>query len=433
MDWNFRKGLMNDIIKFLNASPECFSAIGNIKNQLLAKGYEELFETSSYNIQRGGKYFVTRNGSSLIAFNIGKRLDNPSLQMTASHVDSPALKLKPLPMAKGADCMKLNVELYGGPVLDSWFDRPLGLSGRVMVKKDQRIKSELYDYGKPYCLIPSVAPHLGGRGEGKANPQIDLQPLITMDTEYDLIKELAKHFAVNDCDILGFDLFLYPYEKGLYWGQNDEFFSSGHIDDLACAYPTLMGFIDTFNDDNINVYCAFDNEETGSLSKQGADSDFLYANLKRVTDSLDIELMALAANGMLLSCDNGHALHPNHPEKSDASNRPSLNKGLVIKFNANLHYTSDGISIALFRSLLDDNKIPYQFYANRSDIRGGGTLGNIANAHLSLISVDIGLPQLSMHSIYETAGSKDVDALIAASRAFYAAHLCVANDSFALK
>lgn len=412
---------MNELIKFLNDSPTSFNAISTIGTLLDQNDYVELKESEAYTIEKGGKYYVKRNGSSIIAFNIGYKLSDPSLQISASHSDCPSFKVKPESLIYENGYLKLNTEVYGGAIYYPWLDRPLGLAGRLVVKENGLLHTENYIGKKPFCLIPSLAIHMNREINSKLtfNPQIDLLPMCSM--EKGDLKDYLK--GETGKEVVGYDLYLYPFESAFVWGMKDEFLSSFHIDNLECAFTTLKGFINNFNEDNINVYCCFDNEEVGSLTRQGADSDFLESTLKRLAKALELDYYILLAKGMMLSCDNAHGLHPNHPEKADPGNRPMLNKGVVIKYNANQSYTSDGLSAAIFKDLLDRKNIPTQFFANRSDVRGGSTLGNISNAHSSLVSVDIGLAQLAMHSPMETCGCKDVFYMIEAIKAFYSAHL----------
>ncbi len=410
-----------DILEFLDNSTTSFEAVNTISGILDADGYKKLDEKNKYEINKGGKYYVTRNGSSIIAFNIGSKLDSPSLQICSSHTDCPTFKIKPGDLIYDDMYLKINTEVYGGALFYPWFDRPLSIAGRVIVKEDGKIKSISYNHKEPFCIIPSLAIHMNSKiNEGyKFNQQIDLLPICGLE-KMDLIKYLSS--KINK-EVLSYDLYLYPTQKAYYWGEHKEFISSFHIDNLECAYTTLQGFINNFNDNNINVYCCFDNEETGSLSRQGADSDFFESNLRRVLDCLNLDYYEMLARGMMLSCDNAHAVHPNHNEKADPKNRPQLNKGIVIKFNANQSYVTDGLSCAILKDLLDRNNVPNQYFTNRSDERGGSTLGNLSNRHSSIMAVDIGLAQLAMHSPLETAGSKDIDYMISGIKAFYKAHL----------
>lgn len=413
--------MTDKILKFLDASPTAYGAVDSIRKILKDNGYEELGKAK---IAKGRKYYVTRNDSSIIVFNVGKTLKSPSIQIAASHTDCPSMKLKPNPIKVTDDGVKLNIEEYGGMLRRAWFDRPLSLAGRIICSTKKGIASKTFIDREPFCIIPSMAPHLDHKIEdNKPDLLVDMAPIVSLNKDFDFKAYLSDRSKVSKKDILGFDLYLYPLEKAYIWGADKEFFSSGHIDNLECAYTTLMGFVDTFNDDNINVYASFDNEEVGSLTRQGADSDLLHGIVKRICNDLKLDYYALLENGMLLSCDNAHGIHPNHPELYDRDNGPRLNEGIVIKYNAEQSYTSDALSSAIFRSLLDKSKIPYQYFANKTGNRGGSTLGNLSNRHVSILSVDIGLAQWAMHSVFETAGTKDVDHMIKAVKLFYSRHL----------
>ncbi len=426
--------MLNKVLNFIEKSPTAFNAVDTISDYLEENDYLELNEGQEFKLKKGGKYYVCRNGSSIIAFNVGKKLNDVSLHLTSSHTDCPCLKLKPQAMIKKGDSVQLNVEIYGGILMSPWFDRPLALAGRVIVKDDDKLKIELFDSKEAFALIPSVAPHMNrAANDGiKYNPQVDLLPLVSLNKNFSLEDYLAKKLDISKDSIMSFDLYLYPLMSALKWGEDGEFISSYHLDDLECSITTLLGFVNTFNDDNINIYASFDNEEVGSLTRQGADSDFLQLVIKRICQSLKLDYHSLLYKSMNLSCDNAHALHPNHPELADPLNKPELNKGLVIKYNANQSYTSDALGFALFKDLLDKKGLLYQVFTNRSDIRGGSTLGNISNSHVSILSLDIGLAQLAMHSPYETAGSKDVETMINAVKCFYEAHLSIDDNKYSL-
>lgn len=406
------------LVDFLNDSPTSYNAIYNIKKIFDDNGYIELKEEEEYKVEKGKKYYVTRNDSSIIGFNIGEHANY--LQLSASHSDCPSFVLKPNSTVYENGYLKLNTESYGGIILYTWLDRPLSIAGRLVYKEDGLIKSMAYRYNKPFCIIPSLAIHLNREINSNLtlNPQVDLMPMISLNKGD--IKDFLK--KETNKEVISYDLYLYPLNSAYVWGDNDEFISGQHLDDLQCAYTCLMGFLNNVNEDNLNVYCCFDNEEIGSSTRQGADSDFLFNNLNRVCKAINIDYYRTLAKGYMLSCDNAHGLHPNHPEKYDANNRTYLNKGIVLKHETRA-YTSDGLSMGLFTNLLDENKIPYQFFANRSDSRGGSTLGNISNNHSSLLSLDIGLPQLAMHSAVETAGNFDNEYMIKAIKAFYSTHL----------
>ncbi len=430
------KTSVNELFSFIKNSPTCFHATAQIAKMLKQAGYRELSEAQTWEIHPSGKYYVTRNQSSIIAFHIGTQLDDYSFNIVASHSDSPSFKLKEHgQIAVGEHYAQLNTEGYGGMLCSTWFDRPLSLAGRVIIKKSTGFISQLVQIDRDLVLIPSVAIHMNrDANQGFAyNKQVDLLPLFAgANTENDAYRELiAKELQVNPSDIYGMDLFLYNRNEPSVWGANQEFISAPQLDDLECAYTTLQGFLQGHHPQSIDVYACFDNEEVGSTTKQGAASTFLADTLRRLNASLGFheeQYQRALCSSFMLSADNAHALHPNHPEKSDANNRVYMNEGIVIKSNANQKYTSDAVSIALFRSICERAGVKVQFFANRSDMMGGSTLGNIAQTQVSLNCVDIGLAQLAMHSCYETAGADDVDAMIQATKAFFDTHFHQQDD-----
>ena len=413
--------MINELLHFLDHSPTAFGAVASIQELLRKEGFEEL---KRQKVEKGKKYYITRNGSSVIAFKTGTDLSDPSLHITASHTDCPSMKLKPNPLIVTDEGVKLNVEKYGGMLKRGWFDRPLSLAGRVTLNENGKVYTKNFIDEEPFCIIPSMAPHLDRELEDKPIDLLkDMAPVVSLNKDFDFEAYLSSKTGQNKEDILGFDLYLYPLQKGYTWGSEKEFFTVGHIDNLECAWTSLQAFLKGNNDHNINVYVSFDNEEVGSSTIQGADSDFLELTLKKICDDLSLNYSELLDQGFLMSCDNAHGIHPNHPDLYDEHNAPKLNEGVVIKYNASQSYVTDSLSAALFKKLLNEHKVPYQVYANKTGIRGGGTLGNISNTHVSLLSVDIGLAQWAMHSPVETAGSKDVKHMIDALTCFYEAHL----------
>lgn len=419
-----------EMISFIQKNPTAFHAVASIREILLLDGYEELLESRSWNLQPGKKYFVCRNGSSILAFQIGSDLSDYSFNIIASHTDSPTFKLKEkAELRTGGKYTRLNTEGYGGMICSTWMDRPLSIAGRVLVRQaDGSIASRLLDFDRDLVLIPNVAIHMNRAvNEGfNYNKQVDLLPLFAGGSEEGaLLKLIASELQVESEDILGSDLYLYSREQPSIWGCNEEFVSCGRLDDQQCAFASLKGLLESSNEHSINVMACFDNEEVGSGTKQGADSTFLYDVLKRISFGLGREeddyLRALASSFML-SADNAHAVHPNHPEHTDDGNCTYMNEGVVVKSHAGQKYTSDGMSIAVIKEVARRAQVPLQFFANRSDKAGGGTLGNIAMAHVSLNCVDIGLPQLAMHSCYETAGVKDTLYMIELMKEFYNSH-----------
>lgn len=415
------------LFHFLKKSPSAFHAVRTISELLLADGYHELLESESWNITPGGKYFVSRNGSSIIAFHTGKVSGDYGFQICASHSDSPTFKLKEhAELEVRGKYTRLNTEGYGGMLCSTWFDRPLSIAGRVVIKKEHSYQVQLLDIDRDLLLIPSLAIHMNRQANDgfSYNKQIDLLPLFTDSacTQNSFRRFLASELKVSEDSIYGTDLYLYNRSEPSLWGKNMEFLSAPRLDNLECAYASLMGFLHGAPQNMINVYACFDNEEVGSGTRQGAGSSFLYDVLHRINDALGKngeDYQKAVARSFLISADNAHAVHPNHPEKTDTANCVYMNQGVVIKSHAGQKYTSDAVSIAIFRALCEQAHVPVQFFSNRSDQAGGSTLGNISSQKVPVRAVDVGLAQLSMHSAYETAGAKDVEDMIRVMETFY--------------
>ena len=420
-----------ELLDFLQKSPTAFHAVETIENELQQNGYEKLLEGQVWQIAPGGKYYVTRNNTSIIAFHVGTKLENYSFNVAASHSDYPTFKIKEnAEIEVRGKYTQLNTEGYGGMLCAPWFDRPLSIAGRVLVKDGQSIVTKLLNIDRDLVLIPNVAIHMNrGVNDGYAyNKQVDMLPLFggSETQKGDFKKLIASELGVCEEDIYGSDLYLYSRVAPSIWGLHEEYISAPHLDDLQCGFTTLKGFLNGYNDESINVYACFDNEEVGSGTKQGAASTFLYDVLVRINKALgkdEEDYYRALAGSFMLSADNAHAVHPNHPELTDVNNCVYMNEGVVIKSHAGQKYTSDGVSIAIFKSLCEKANVPVQFFANRSDVVGGSTLGNIAMAQVSMNSVDIGLPQLAMHSSYETAGIKDTYYMIQVVTEFFNSHI----------
>ena len=429
--------ILKDLMNFLDSSVTMFHAINECEKVLKDSGYIYLPENEKWNI-RAGKYYTKRNSSSLIAFDIAN--GDYHFQISAAHSDSPTFKLKDRPIIESNGYLKLNVEAYGGMIDATWLDKPLTLAGRVMVDTGCGIETRLLFIDKDLLIIPNVPIHFNREinKEFAFNNQVDMLPVFSAGnlSEADFDKMLAKELGVKPEAILAKDLYLVNRQKATVIGYDNELISSGRLDDLECVYTSLLGFIEAMNNDHINVFAVFDNEEVGSVTKQGAMSTFLVSTLNRINKALgksDEDYYRAIAKSMLISCDNAHAIHPNHPELFDVKNRPVLNKGIAIKESANQKYTTDAFSRAILKKILDKNSIPYQTFANRSDIIGGSTLGNLSNTAVSMNAVDIGLPQLAMHSAYETAGAKDVEYAIEALRAFFETNIDIKDDKVSLE
>lgn len=424
-----------EMLTFIEKSPSAFHAVANVAELLKAQGFCKLKETEEWDLSRGERFFVVRNDSSLIAFCLPARQSDgeagkapKGFHIAASHSDSPAFKVKETPeMAVEERYLKLNTEKYGGMILSSWLDRALSVAGRVALRGENGIETRLVNVDSDLMVIPNLAIHMN-RDINKGveyDPQTDMLPLYGCcdggRTKNVLKERIAGQLGVSAEDILGQDLFLYVREKGRILGGNGEFVLSPRLDDLQCVFASVKGFLSSEPKEYINVCAVFDNEEVGSGTRQGADSTFLEEVLRRIAEGpkSGAGLSAMLAGSFLLSADNAHGVHPNHTEKADPTNRPYLNGGIVIKYHGNQKYTTDALSGARVKALCEQAGVPWQTYANRSDIAGGSTLGNISAAHVSVESADIGLAQLAMHSAVETAGGKDTLYAVKLFRAFF--------------
>ncbi|SHE95844.1 M18 family aminopeptidase [Clostridium fallax] len=413
--------IAQQLIDFIYESPTAFHAVKNVSSKLKKNGFIELEDDKQWKIEKAGKYFVKKNNSALIAFTIGSgELEEEGFKLIGAHTDSPGFRVKPSPemVAEGA-YLKLNTEVYGGPILNTWFDRPLGIAGRVIVKGENILypKTMLVNINKPILVIPNLAIHMNREvNDGfKINRQKDTLPLLAMINE-NLEKEgyltdlVAKELNIQKDDIVDFDLFLYEYEKGTIMGPNNEFISSGRLDDLSMVHAGTEALINAPITKGTNVMVCFDNEEVGSSTKQGADSNLLLNVLERIIVCLGKnreDFFRAIAKSFIISADLAHAVHPNVGEKHDPILRPVINKGPVIKIAASQSYTSDADSSAVYELICKKAGVPVQKFTNRSDLRGGSTIGPISSTHLDIRSVDMGTPILAMHSIRELGGVKD--------------------------
>ena len=414
--------LVNELLYFIQKSPVSYFAVKNIADMLSEAGFKRLYESEKWDIEEGKAYYVERNQSSIIAFRVPIG-EYKGIMIAAAHSDSPSFRIKPDAEHTAENAyVKLDVEGYGGMLMSTWFDRPLSAAGRVMRKTEDGIKAELLDIDRDSMLIPSLAIHME-RDSNKGhsyNVQKELLPLCGMSDGGEGIFEAMLG------ENIGYDMYLYNRMKGTVWGRNGELFSAPRIDNLEGAFAAAKAFKEAEFTNALSVMAVFDNEEVGSSTRQGAKSDFLEETLTRINESLGFgaeQLMRAKASGLMLSVDNAHAVHPNYADKASPSNRPVINGGIVIKHNANRRYTTDAVSEALFREICGRAEVPYMFFTNRSDMPGGSTLGNLSNEKVSLNTVDIGLAQLAMHSVYETAGTKDLEYLVQVLKEFYALRL----------
>lgn len=433
------KKVSKGLVEFLNKSYTAFHAVENIKDRLLAEGFTPLSEGEKWNIEKGGKYFVTRNDTSVIAFRVPQE-DYKGFNVVASHSDSPCFKIKEnAEITQAGQYVCLNTEKYGGMIMSTWFDRPLSVAGRLIVKTEKGLESRLVNVDRDLLIIPNLAIHMDRTvNDGKAiNPQSDMLPLFgdlsRKDKFMDVVAEAA---AVAKEDIIAKDLYLYVRQSAGFVGLDEEFITGPKLDDLQCAYTSMEGFLAAEKSASVAVLAVFDNEEVGSGTKQGALSTMMADTLKRMNKALGYDeeyYLCALTNSFMISADNAHSLHPNYSAKADPTNRPVINKGVVIKHHANQQYTTDAVSCAIFKELAETAGAAVQHFANRSDMVGGSTLGNLSNRHVSLNAVDIGLPQFAMHSCFETAGVNDTEDFAEICRKFYSSVITKTENYYTVK
>ncbi len=411
---------------FLDRAHSVYHAVEQLRLLLAREGYTELCEGDMWTLVPGGKYYLIRGGSALMAFRVPYCTPR-SFMLSASHSDRPSFKIKENGELTGK-YTRLATEKYGGMLIAPWLDRPLSVAGRVLVETDEGVQTRLVDIDRDLLLIPNVAIHMNrSANDGYSwNPSVDTLPLVGSEEAKGKLWALLEQAAGGK--ILGHDLYLYPRQKAAVWGVEEEYISACALDDLMCAWGCAQGFLNAREGRAIPVLCVFDSEEVGSASVQGACSTFLPDVLERICDALGLELKQLLHNSFMLSADNAHAVHPNHPEHADANNAPTVGGGVVLKFNSNQSYTTDGVSAAVFRKLCERAEVPVQTYYNRADLPGGSTLGRLSLAQVSVLSADIGLAQLAMHSCYETAGVGDALALEEVMQEYYSTDLEITGD-----
>lgn len=427
------KELARKLINFIGESPSTYHAVETVKERLLAYGFSQLKMGDSWSIKPGGKYFVKKNNSSIFAFVPGQGdIAEEGFKMICAHADSPSFRIKPnAEITVEGRYLKLNTEVYGGPILYTWFDRPLSLAGRVILKSNDPLnpKSALINFDRPLLIIPHLAIHLNRAvNEGvNISKQKDMLPVIALINEHFqkenlLVKLIANELEVEPEEVLDFDLTLYDYAKGQFVGLNEEFISCGKLDDLAMVHAGLSALLKSDICKKTKVLAVFDNEEVGSGTKQGAASPVLKNILERMTYALGgtmDDFYRAIDHSFMISADMAHALHPNYPEKHDPTNHPLMNGGPVIKIHANQKYVSDGDSTAVFETICKRAGVPCQKFVNHSDIIGGSTLGNILLTQMEMRGVDIGNPMWGMHSVRETAGVLDHSFVVKAFTEFY--------------
>lgn len=430
---NFRQ-TSKELLDFIDRSPVNFFVIKNMCEMLDKAGAQRLYEGNAWHLETGIKYYVTRNDSAIIAFEIPRR-DYHGFQIMASHCDSPLFKIKPnAEIEVDRTYVKLNVEKYGGMICAPWLDRPLSVAGRILIDTESGVQTRLVNIERDLMIIPNLAIHMNHSvNDGyKFNAQTDMLPLFGESLEKgSFLKCIADAACVPADSILDTDLFLYNRMKGTFSGLNEEFICSGRLDDQQCAFASLKGFLAADPKNSVAVHCVYDNEEVGSGTRQGAMSTFLKDVLHRINSAVghsEEDYFRSLTNGFMVSADNAHSVHPNHPDKADPTNRPYMNRGIVIKYCASQKYTTDAVSGAVFRKICRKADVPYQTFTNRSDMPGGSTLGNLSNRQVAVNTVDVGLPQLAMHSPYETAGVKDTAYLIEAARVLFSSDITSVGD-----
>lgn len=411
-----------ELLKFLKTNTTSFTCIKNIKEELIQNGYQELFEKDNWTINKG-KYFVIRNDTSIIAFNINTNF-KPQFNIVCTHSDTPCLSVKPNPNYYENNYQKLNIAPYGGILNYGFMDRPLALAGRLILKKDSEFIKTIIDTKEPVAIIPSIAIHQNDKANSKLdlNTQIDLMPIISLNKNFDLNKLLKSKLNIND-EIFDYDLYLYNSENPKI--INNELLASPRIDNLTCTFASLKAFMNTFND-SINILCVFNSEEIGSNTYEGADSNFLIDTLKRICSSLNINITPALANSLIISADNTHARHPNHNELSDHTNTPPLNSGILI--TKEMNGTTNSITSTIFKAICESANIPCSYYTSRNDFATGSTLASINLKHLSINSLDVGLAMLAMHSSYELIGLNDTKLLFQALTKFYQIKYNIENN-----
>ncbi len=425
---------MQALKDFLKNSLTAYHACENVKNILLENGFQQLLESDDWELSEDGKYFVERGNSCILAFTVGA-LDNFSYKIVASHLDSPSLKLKDNALIKSGAYATLNVEKYGGGIWHTFFDRPLKIAGRVIKRENDLLRSELYTSNFNLC-IPSVAIHQNRAvNDGMAiNIQVDMQPLLAM---YHADKTLYEMlFSEEKEKVVAYDLYLVNADMPYSFGVNNEFLAAPRIDNLISAYTSLQALLNHGESSGVCVVAFYDNEEIGSLTSQGADGDLLENTLRRIAYAFrfdDNEYYKALASSFLLSVDNAHATHPNHPEKSDPTNKVVMGGGIVIKTHANHAYITDALSSAIVQTVFQRAGVQYQYFYNHSAATSGSTLGAATLRHVGLRGADIGIAQLAMHSACECFAVADYTQMVDGITAFYGSDLAYTADGILIR
>ena len=427
------KSFAREVIEFIDESPSTYHVVKNCSDILDENGFERIMPREKWEIKKGGKYFLKKSSSTIIAFTVGEDFDvKNGFKIFGAHTDSPCFRIKPSPEIVIENVVRLNTEVYGGPILSTWFDRPLSIAGRVIVKGENSFfpRTVKIKIDEPLLTIPNLAIHQNREVNNgvKIDKQNDVLPVISLinknfEREGYLERIILEKTGIKKEDIIDFDLYLYATEKGCLLGANEEFMSSPKIDNLASVYTGLIGLLEAEeNQDRINIFVAFDNEEIGSATKQGADSNYLLNTLERISLALGLsrgDFLQMLESSYILSADAAHAAHPAHLGKTDPTNRGKINEGISIKISAKQKYTSDGYSIAVIKQLIEGTEIQIQPFVNESNELGGSTIGPISSTHLDIDGVDLGVPMFAMHSVRELCGIFDVFYLKELAKEFF--------------
>ncbi len=425
------------VIASLASSHSQFHVVANLERDLKEKGFAELKEGEAWNLSPSSSYYVKRNDSSIIAFCLPEKGETLTFHISASHSDSPTFKVKPNPITVSGDLMMLQTEPYGGGIYRSWMDRPLSIAGRVLYADATGIHTKLLDIDENLLDIPSLCIHFDRsvNSEGALNPATDLIPIFgTSEEGFDFDSFISEKAGLGKEETLvSFDLYLYLREEPKFVGCHHEFLLSPREDDLSSVYASFYGFLNAKKASTSPMFCCFDNEEVGSLTRQGAQSTFLKDVVARIASSWGDSKEDIASRSFMLSIDNGHAIHPNYKSKMGEGVKVNLNDGIVLKYNANQSYTTDGLSSSLVKAIAAGAKLKIQEFTNRSDLRGGSTLGNLSNGEISFLSADIGLPQLAMHSSNELMGALDVEDMGIFCREYFSSDFVVKGSDILFK
>lgn len=411
----------NDLLKFIENSTCSFTCVKEIEKHLINNEYVKLNENDNWKLN-GNKFYVTKNDASIIAFEIPNNKKDQFLIIT-SHLDTPSLILKPSGSYINSNYLKYNIMPYGGLLNYSWLDRPLSLAGRIITKTKNKLESSIIDFKKPMLIVPSVAIHQNDKANSNLdlNMQVDMQPILSLANNNNAWKKIISNRVID------YDLYAYNIEKPYFIGNNKELLVSPRIDNITSVYSSLLAFLKA-KSNSIKVFCSFNSEEIGSLTEDGADSNFLIDTLKKIAAYYDFDIVKSFSNSFIVSSDNTHAIHPNHNELSDDTGSAYLGKGFTIIKEINS--TTNAVSSSIIKSICKKHKIKFQDATAKNDIATGSTLSNISLRHVDILSVDVGIAQLAMHSSYETCSYDDIISLYKMMLSFYETNITTNNNTY---